>query len=980
MLLAARIVAQAPEENGNAVEMKGPMSKARFHQICGHAGTHLMQATAKYYGVELSGTVQKCVSCSLEKIRQKNIPKENENKSKIPGERMYLDISSMRTASLGGRKHWSMLVDEATHYKKSFFLRKKSDQEDEVAVWLLGLKTKYNIVVRFIRCDNSQENQSLERRLDQDGMGIIFEYTARGTPQQNALVERAFATVMGRGRAMMNFAGFTRSKRQQLWCEAAQTATMVDNVLVQTEGKAPPFKRFYNEDAKYAKYLRTFGEMAVVADTENKTGRTKIDPRGKMSLLLGYTTKHAGDVYRFLNMETQRVVHSRDVQWLDKNWAQFYRVPQQHQEDAQINPWQGIELVDDDANEDEQGPQPQEQAVPEQVEEEDVPEIQERRVSFESPVASRTRSQTAPVASRTRSSLGAEDLASFASVSHGNNLQEWLQEVAFVTATMSDPNEPATFQEAWWHPEAEARAKWREAIRLEFKKMIAMGVWRKVGKEDVPEGRRLVGCKWVFKIKRNGVYRARLVAKGFSQIPGVDFTESFSPVVNDVTFRVVLTRMLIEDLEAVVVDIDNAFLNGDLDHEIYMQLPDGYKEVIEEDLDKGDCLKLLKAIYGLVQASRQFWKKLVDKLKEGGFKQSEADPCLLYKADQRGMCIIIIYIDDMLIVGTRVTIDEAVAELQKHFQVKDPTGLEDYLGVQIVRSKDRKRAWLGQPSIVKNLELKFGEEVANKQVTLTPGTPGFVGAKMLAEEECIDVEQQGIYRSGVGTLLYLTKHSRPEITNPVRELSKSMDGACPAHMKEMYRVIRYVLSTKEYGLRMVPDRTDAMWHLMALSDSDFATDRETRLSVYGYIVYFCGVPVAWKSKSMRSVVLSTTEAEYVAVSEVVKELRFLYQLLQSMGVDVVVPIQVKVDNVGAIWLANNSSVSERTKHVDCRRHFVRTLQSEGFLDINFVRSSENDSDVMTKNQQAAQFNQAQPKLVYTVDEMEALGEEEDAKS
>ena len=102
MLLAARNVAQAPEENGNAVEMKGPMSKARFHQICGHAGTHLMQATAKYYGVELSGTVQKCVSCSLEKIRQKNIPKENENKSKIPGERMYLDISSMRTVSLGG--------------------------------------------------------------------------------------------------------------------------------------------------------------------------------------------------------------------------------------------------------------------------------------------------------------------------------------------------------------------------------------------------------------------------------------------------------------------------------------------------------------------------------------------------------------------------------------------------------------------------------------------------------------------------------------------------------------------------------------------------------------------------------------------------------------------------------------------------------------------------------------------------------------
>ena len=137
------------------------------------------------------------------------------------------------------------------------------------------------------------------------------------------------------------------------------------------------------------------------------------------------------------------------------------------------------------------------------------------------------------------------------------------------------------------------------------------------------------------------MYHARLVAKGFSQIAGVDFTDNYSPVVNDVTFRVVVARMIIENMKGKVVDIDNAFLNGDLEHEIYMKIPEGYDEVINPRVinprvDKEDCLILQKAIYGLVQAARQFWKKVVDKMQEGGFKLSEADPCMLYKKMKKG--------------------------------------------------------------------------------------------------------------------------------------------------------------------------------------------------------------------------------------------------------------------------------------------------------------------------------------------------------
>ena len=208
--------------------------------------------------------------------------------------------------------------------------------------------------------------------------------------------------------------------------------------------------------------------------------------------------------------------------------------------------------------------------------------------------------------------------------------------------------------------------------------------------------------------------------------------------------------------------------------------------------------------------------------------------------------------------------------------MKDPTSLEDYLGVQIVQSDDGKKAWLGQSTIIKSLEKQFGEKVAKKKMTITPGTPGFVIIGGNVDDiSKVDEKTQSMYRSGVGTLLYLTKHSRPDITNPVRELSKSMDGASMAHVTEMYRVINFVLEMKTLGLRMVPILKDGIWKLEALSDSDFANDKDTRYSVYGYIIYFCGIPVAWKSKSMKSVVLSTTEAEYVAVSEVVKEINYL---------------------------------------------------------------------------------------------------------
>ena len=343
-----------------------------------------------------------------------------------------------------------------------------------------------------------------------------------------------------------------------------------------------------------------------------------------------------------------------------------------------------------------------------------------------------------------------------------------------------------------------------------------------------------------------------------------------------------------------------------------------------EKIDPGsspeDCYQLKKGIYGLCQAARQFWKKFVDTIKKEpfGFTVSPADACLLFKENNLGICIIIMYVDDMLIIGKKEQIEDFASKIQKEFSVTIQHNLADYLGCEFHMNKERTRGRLGQPSIIKSLEHKFGEKAMKERLSFTPGTPRFIARRLENPEDKVNPEDHETFRSGVGTLLYLTKHSRPDISNPVRELSKTMDAPAPVHLKEMYKVIRHVLSTKGYGLKFELRKDMIKWALKALTDSNFASDKETRISVFGYIIYFCGIPIAWRSKGMKSVVLSTTEAEYMALSEVVKELKFIAQLLQTMNIEVELPITVHVDNVGAIWLSNNHTTSDRTKHIDIR--------------------------------------------------------------
>jgi hypothetical protein len=198
-------------------------------------------------------------------------------------------------------------------------------------------------------------------------------------------------------------------------------------------------------------------------------------------------------------------------------------------------------------------------------------------------------------------------------------------------------------------------------------------------------------------------------------------------------------------------------------------------------------------------------------------------------------------------------------------------------------------------------------------------------------------------------LLYLTKYSRTDPCNVARELAKCMDKATKGTYLEMLRVLKFVFDNKNFRLRIKPEFKGKNWNLRVFCDSDWADDSETRISVTGFILYLMNVPVCLRSKSQKGVTLSSTEAEYVAMSEAVKEVKCIYYLLYDIGIEVELPIIVKTDNVGAMFMAQNSSSGVRTRHVDTWYHFVRENLDDGIIKIEFIKSVENQSDIFTKN-------------------------------
>ncbi|KAJ0888786.1 putative RNA-directed DNA polymerase [Helianthus annuus] len=427
-----------------------------------------------------------------------------------------------------------------------------------------------------------------------------------------------------------------------------------------------------------------------------------------------------------------------------------------------------------------------------------------------------------------------------------------------LVSSLNKSVEPSSYSEAIKDP------RWIEAMNCEMEALNRNNTWVVV---DLPKGRKPIGCKWVYKIKykANGEierYKARLVAKGFSQKEGVDFGETFSPVVKMVTVRIVLKLAVNNEWPLYQLDINNAFLYGSLTEDVYMSLPLGYF-----NNDKNKVCKLVKSLYGLKQAPRKWNEKLTSVLLDMGFKQSLCDHSLFILSKNDVLVVLLVYVDDIVITGnSSVEIAKIKKNLSESFLIKDLGLLKYFLGIEVLYAD--KSVCLSQRKYCLELLNEFGY-LGCKPV----GTPIELSHVVTNKIENSKVVLENItgFQKLVGKLIYLSL-TRPDISYAVQFLSQYMHSPCQSHLDIALRLLRYLKQSPGMGIVF---RKTGNFDIKAYVDSDWAKCLLTRKSITGFGIFLGNTLVSWKSKKQGFVSRSTAEAEYRAMCSATCEVMWI---------------------------------------------------------------------------------------------------------
>lgn len=481
-------------------------------------------------------------------------------------------------------------------------------------------------------------------------------------------------------------------------------------------------------------------------------------------------------------------------------------------------------------------------------------------------------------------------------------------------------------------------AKWREAAQYEIDQLHKLGTWELV---DRPKNRKIIKNRWVFKAKTNGVYRARLVAKGFTQVQGVDYTETFSPVARFETLRLLLALAALWGWEIHGLDVKSAFLHGKLDEEIFMEQPEGF--VIPGLEDK--VARLLKTIYGLKQASR-VWNVQIDAfLKEIGFTRTYSDTGVYVYRRQEGNIVImlVLYVDDMAIMGNSLTeINRIKVILKTRYEMSDLGELKDFLGIRITRDRLKRTLRIDQKTYLEEVLERFGMTDANPARTPLPA-----GCVLTASTEEVDNARRTYFQSLIGSMMYFAIGTRPDVAYAVARLAQYSANPTEQHLKMAKYVLRYVKGTLDYGI--VYDGFAEEAQLLSYTDSDYAENRDDRHSISAYVFKLAGGAISWMSRKQSSAAQSTAEAEYISMAEAAKQLQWYYNLYSELGLPDPTPIDMRCDNRAAILTAENPMVGRNMKHVEVKYHFIREAVQKGLVRLVPTPSAENVSDALTKS-------------------------------
>jgi hypothetical protein len=503
--------------------------------------------------------------------------------------------------------------------------------------------------------------------------------------------------------------------------------------------------------------------------------------------------------------------------------------------------------------------------------------------------------------------------------------------------------EPTSLADARRHPDW---PQWEQGIREELATLAAAGTWELA---TPPPDANIVSSKWVFRAKKDATgniirYKARLVAQGYSQVPGVDYFDTYAPVATLSSIRTVLALAARLDMELHQIDIKGAYLNGKLtsDEVIYMRQPPGF----ESSEHPSKVCRLRKTLYGLKQSGRRWYQRLVEILvDELGFTQCAVDQVVFFKSEVSGeRVIVVVHVDDCTIAASSLGLVIAFKDnVRKHVEITDLGELHWLLGIEVSCNRDERTLSLSQKSYLDSIIRCFSfEELKPVSNPMEPSTKLHSGQSPSTGAEFATMRHVP-YREAVGSLMYASLGTRPDISYAVTTVSRFSSNPGQPHWDAVRRIYRYLLGTTDLKLTY----GGAEKTLVGYADAD-GSMAEDRRAVSGYAFLINGAAVSWSSKRQEIVSLSTTESEYIAAMHAAKEALWLRSLIAELFTPLVEPITVFSDNQSAIALTQDHQYHARTKHIDVRFHFIRWIVDEGKIRLIFCPTADMIADTLTK--------------------------------
>ncbi|GJZ90850.1 putative RNA-directed DNA polymerase [Tanacetum coccineum] len=510
---------------------------------------------------------------------------------------------------------------------------------------------------------------------------------------------------------------------------------------------------------------------------------------------------------------------------------------------------------------------------------------------------------------------------------------------------VGDLGEPANYKTAMLDPD---KVIWQGAMDEEMNSMKVNEVWTEV---DPPPNAKIVRSKWIFKKKTDmdgkvHTYKARLVAKGCTQTYGIDYEETFSPVADIRAIRILIAIAAYYDYEIWQMDVKTAFLNGRLDEDIYMEQPEGY---VDPNYPNGVC-KLQRAIYGLKQASRQWNKRFDEEIKRFGFTQNRDEPCVYRKASGSNVVFLILYVDDILIMGNNIPrLKEVKDYLGKCFSVKDLGEAAYILGIKIYRDRSLRLIGLNQSAYIDKILKKFSMQNSKK---------GFIPMEVkhdLSNEMCASSDEEKAYMkkvpyaSAVGSIMYAVRCTRPDVAFAQNLVSRYQQNPGKLHWVAVKHILKYLRNTKDMFL-VYGGNPDTELEVTGFCDASWQCDKDDTKSQTGYVFVVNGGAVDWKSKKQTTIAMHATQSEYMAASEAAMEAVWIRKFVGDLGVmpSINKPINMYCDNSAAITFANEPGVMKGARHFLRRYHYVREQVESGEIKLIKVHTDKNLADAFTK--------------------------------